>query len=297
MVAKGRTASRPRSRSRSKSRGKTPKKVNGAFKRSGQFKHDFIHTQVKKLMPLIKGKELKEKSLALAKSGYFDKPDSKTDLKSSQSEYDNLVKEIQLALGAIRAGLGDKPIRMKLTAAFSLTRTVTSGVVNSVNIGASSNGRIKPSDAAEWSSCAALFEEVKCLGGHIHFLYLATNDTATTQTANVLPTIAYDADDSTAATGSSILSQAAQHKQFGVALQVGSAGAVGAYIPPHIFHFHIPRGNVVSQSGSLPGTEWQPVATVTDMGYIKFYHVSNATTAIDVAGGTFYYDLEFRCRS
>ncbi len=309
---RAKTPTRTRSRSRSKSKGKGKRVVNPEV-RSAQARRDHTMKALSKLKPLMDRKLDHEKKLALAKSGYFVvSKDSKNDgkdaeeLKNLQAAYDNLVKEIQLAVGAVRAGLGDRPIRLRLTCEFALTATVTSGIVNTVTMGSSSTGRIRPDlDAQEWSSCAALFDEFKVLGGHVSFTYLNGNNSAaaTTQVqtnsgaGDATPTIGYDVD-STAIGGSTAMCQLSQHKQFGNLVNCQGSTATGTYAPLHQFHYHIPRGTALDLGNSVvPGTEWQSVAGAEAVGFIKFYHQGLIVSAVKVGGGVHYYDCEFRCRA
>jgi len=241
----------------------------------------------------------KEKELVLAKATYFDKKDSKVDLKNMDDQVVVLKKELELAVGALRAGLGDRPIRIRLSAELLITTTVTSGVTNTIQMNGTSF--LTPSACTEWATMAALFEEYKCLGGEARFIYYNPSCGATPSTviANNLPVIAYDADDSTAATSSIQLTQAAQHEVLGSLLGPTAATALTAGSHgDHRFRWRTPRGTAVGGGISAsPGTEWIATNGVTAAGYLKFYHVGTTVTAVTTGAGFMYYDLEFRCRS
>jgi len=213
-----------------------------------------------------------------------------------------LLKEIKLAAGAVRAGLGDRPVRMKLTCGFVITTTITSGVTNTVTIGGISNS-LNPSNCTEWNTCAALFEEARCFGGEVEFVYLnpVNSDGKTSLIENNIPTIAYDADDNTAATSSLALTQASQHRTIDVWGVMGTGSFPANTMNPmmHRFRWHVPKGVVSPNTSntSQPGTEWFPIAAVPGMGWLKFYHVGSLATAINSGVGRIYFDLEFRCRS
>ncbi len=309
-LASSRRSSRSRSRSKSRKGGFRRRSIGGAAFRSGQWRGKFLKSQVNKLTPIVRAKEVSDKKLSLVKSGYFaDQKDQKgPSLQDVQKENDNLVKELQLAVAAVKAGLGDRPIRMRLSVPFVITTTVTTGVTNTVTVGGGNN-RVKPSDANEWSTCAALFEEYKMLGGEAVFGYanpvvLYAAGAFSNQTANnMLPTIAYDADDSTAATGVNSLTQLAQHEVLYPLMhgdEVVSATGVSATFGPregctHRFKFHIPRGNLTDGTNSA-GTQWVAVPDAVPHGYLKFYHVGLCAAAKDTGAGILYYDVEFRCR-
>ncbi len=300
--------SRSRTPTRRASRSTTPRSrsqsrvVHGPGFRAPFARKAIAHAGVRAIAPLVKKKSELGKQLTLIKNGYFaaDSKDSK-DTTGLQQQVDNLTKEIQLAVSAVKAGLGDRPIRLRLTAAFALTATVTSGVVNTVTIGGSATGRINPGqDSSEWSAVSSLFDEVKVLGGHITFTYTnSVPTTAATQVNNAgdpLPIIGYDVD-STSVVGSVAMAQLSQHKAI-APLVTGSGAATITSPTLHTFKYHIPRGTAVDLANSvIPGTEWQSVQQMDNVGYIKFYHVGVTTTAVTVGNGVHYYDVELRCRA
>ncbi len=300
-LSRSRSSSRSRSRSRdrglrvgSKSGGK---RVSGAQARARRMRTIMGRDGVHRMSKTVGALEAKRKEVTMAKAGYFnDSKDQKVDLKSLTNEVDLLTKELELATTAIRAGLGDKPIRMRLSSTYTLTATVTTGIVNTVKT-------ILPSDATEWSTCAALFDEYKILGGEVDFHYknMVTMGGSGAVDTNAYPVIAYDADDTNSATSSLALTQFAQHKVFANHAFADSAGAtvfVAGVSSRYRFRYHIPKGTVTQGGSSLqPGTEWCVTASPLAAGTIKFYHAGNQTAAVSVTAGVMYYDLEFRCRS
>jgi len=298
-----RATSRSRSRSKPRARFSTGKNKR---RNVSQSMGKLIKTQsLKSIKPVLDYKAQSDKKLALAKSGYFgDTKDNKVDVPSLQKENDQLVRELQLAVAAVRAGLKDKPVRMRLSAELTIITTVSTGVTNTIKIGGSS-AACDPSLCTEWATCALLFEEFKNLGGSAHFVYVnpIKGDTDTTnQSSNSLPVIAYDADDSTAATSSIALTQASQHKILTPLLLPSSAGGTVLYSESgpikHNFNVHTPRG--FAEGGTIsatPGTEWMAVAGVQPSGWLKFYHIGAGVTAKTTGAGVYYFDLEFRCRS
>jgi hypothetical protein len=308
MANRSRSKSREKQpRSRSNSRGKGGgKKVNGAHLRSAHFRKNFVKSQIPKLKKIQTGLNAATKRFNLVQDGYFDTKDSKTgptDVKDAQTSIELLKKELELAVGALKAGLGNKPIRMKLVASIVITTTVTPGVTNSVTIGGSSN-QLNPAVCGEWATMALLFEEYKCLGGEVNFMYNNPSDNGgigspETSTTNVMPIMAYDADDLTAATSSIALAEAAQHKVLRPL--VGSADAIVACPQEgihHTFRWHVPRGTAVGGGTAVvPGTEWIDVSGVQTAGWLKFYHIGSVVAAIKTGAGFVYFDLEFRCRA
>lgn len=313
-MPRSRSVSRSRSRSSSRSkvsrrgsRGPSRGKSAGAARRSARGvvnavskqKIDFGRMLVK-VRPVVNALESAKKRNALAKASYFSTGDSKATSVTvdAQKDVDQLTRELALAVTAIRAGLKDRPVRMRLSCTFVITTTVTSGVTNTVTIGGVGN-KINPVFCSEWSTCAALFEEYKCFGAEAVFNY--TNQVSSTTgtvsiTSNSLPIMAYDADDATAATSSQQLSVASQHKFFPV-MSGSPAAPYGALM--HRFHIHTPKGTVAEDTANsvMAGTEWAPVADVSAIGWLKFYHQGTVITAIDTGAGVLYFDLEFRCRS
>jgi len=297
-----------RSRSKSKPRARFSKGKNAKKKASASHGKLLKAAALKTLKPFIDAKSVSDKGLALAKSGYFsNSKDSKVDVPSLQKENDQLIKEIQLAVGAIKAGLKDKPIKMRLSAIFVITTTVTTGVTNTLTIGGS-NSALNPSYCTEWTTITALFDEYKMLGGQTDFIYgninAAPESGAPNWTSDCVPIMAYDCDDQTAPTSSILLTQSSQHKTFNPGQKIlGAAGAIvggGQGETHHKFHFHIPRGDVdpVTNGGILvaPGTQWQSCGTPLTHGFLKFYHLGSVVTAKDTGAGFVYFDLEFRCR-
>jgi len=292
---------RSKSKSKSKSRARFSKGKN-KVKRAMSAHGKLLRSQVaKSVAPVLELKNKTEKKLALCKSGYFgDSKDSKIDIPSLQRDYDQLCKELQLLRDTMRAGLKDKPIRMRLSTSFVITTTVTTGVTNTVNINASGNGSLDPSKCTEWSALAGLFDEYKCLGGECEFLYHNFLDQTTlTCVSDNIPIMGYDVDQNTPSS-SLALTQLSQHKSFSPI----TGKAVTFMTSPsentrHKFRWHVPRGTAIyGGSNTLaPGTEWVAVAGVVAAGYIVFYHLGAANTAINTGAGWIYFDLEFRCRA
>jgi len=230
----------------------------------------------------------------LAKTDYFskDNKDTKTtDVAMLEQQLEMLIKEFDMLKATFRAGLGDKPIRMRLTSTLALTTTVTTGVTNTVVVGGG-NGALNPNVCTEWATMVALFDEYKCTGGEAAFAYSnPASVVGTALTSNSMPVMAYDGDVAASAASSISLTQASQHK----ILQ--SSSTTGAYVTGlnKRFRWHVPKGVTIG-SGVQPGTEWLLTSTPFAAGCLLFYHVGTVVTAIDTGAGFVYFDLEFRCR-
>lgn len=295
-----RSKSTEHARSRSKPKG-GKKKGNVHHQRMMK---DHVIKHIALVKPILKSLNDATKRLSLAKTGYFaDSKDSKADLPSMQKEVDTLTKELKLLKDAFRAGLGDSPIKMRLTMPMVLTTTVTTGVTNSVQMGGSSS--INPVNLTEWSSISALFDEAKFFGGECLFVYDNFSQGSATYgllptTPNIMPAIGYTAE---AAAGSAAstdaIMQLAQHKVLPNCLYTGTSyNFTFPHSANHKFKWHIPRGTVISgNAGILPGTEWQVIAaTMGNLGMIQFYHVGVCITADVTGAGNAYINCEFRCR-
>lgn len=307
---RSRTSSRGSRRSKSGNRfgfGSKPRKVKmmGPEFRSAQARGKMLKSGVQKLMPLVAKVKEKEKTLALAKNGYFDgQKDVKFDMLSTTKDLDLLKQEVSLAVTAMRAGLGNRPIRMRLSTPFTIATTVTSGVTNTVAIGGGTNA-LDPTTMSEWSTMVALFEQYKVLGGEMVFNYVnptTDGDKTVSLQANSIPIMAFDADDNAAATGVNSLAVCAQHRllsSISGGFTTGTARTCGfTEMRLHSFRWREPRGVADHGSGGPDaGTQWIVCAGAEPAGYIKFYHVGSVITSTFTGWGICYMDFEFRCRS
>lgn len=279
-------------------RAKSNRPRKGGMKRIevGAFKDNMN----KVIGPLVAAINTAKNKVALSKSAYFDAKDSKFDLNAVTKEIDQLSKELVFGRTALRSGLGDKPVRIRLSAPMVLTTTVTTGVTKTVNIAGSGSGTLDPINCDEWNTVAALFDEFKCLGGEVVFIYCnpSSMTTANNLTSDNIPTMGYDGG-AGGATAVSVmnLTQLAQHKSF-VNWTAQSIGAGMGMAPVlHRFKWHVPKGTVVSLSNTnIPGTEWQTTDSPAKAGTLLFYHIGLLTTAVNSGAGWTYMDFEFRCR-
>jgi len=299
IESKKQTAARSRSQS-PKSRSKSPKRSSSVkFKsKKSQRKETraVITKHLRTIGPVIKRLGLLSKQMEGIKLGYFDSKDkdNKTDPKAIQNEMDLLNKEIEMARDAIAAGLGDKPIKIRLSCGFVITTTVTSGVTNTVNIAGSGTAQLDPSQCSEWTTCAALFDAYRCHGGRAVFNYNNPIGSGAI-TSDSLPVIGYEIDN-VAATSSLALTQKSQHKILDASLTSGGGvSTVPASCVRHDFKWHLLPG-IVLGSGDPGSGEWIATAGPSRVGFLQFYHLGTVITATNQGAGIIYFDLQFRAR-
>jgi len=202
-----------------------------------------------------------------------------------------LSDELVTMRGIMRTAFGNKPVAIKMVAAFSLTATVTTGVITTVAIGVAS-GRIQSSDFSENSSLLALFDEVKIDNGMVEFALYASNPAGGAGApASTLNRIAFDPTDGTVVGSAVALAELAQSKPIPVAY----TGATGGDGPLHRFSFDVPPADVVGSTATV-GRAWQDASAVLPVGYIKYYGVSSVITAVPVADGVCSIHTYWRCR-
>lgn len=215
--------------------------------------------------------------------------------------YEAACQEFEAARDMMRAGLKNKPIRIQLTASMIITTTITTGVTNTVVFGGNGSS-IQQSDATEFSTVKALFDETKLTGGRCEFLYInpvAANGTTSAVVQDSTPSIGYDPG-KVGLTSSGVFDvvQKAQHMQMspiiGTASSTTMCPANGA---KHTFKWHVPPGTELPTGESVIGRDWQPTATgLAPVGCVVFYHIGTCITATNTGAGTIFYDCEFRCR-
>jgi hypothetical protein len=240
-------------------------------------------------MQVLQGKLQESKKLDWQ---YFAK-DSK-DSKPCESDTTKLLtREYQLLVGSVRNIVGLKPMQITLRIPFTLTATVTTGVVNTTV-------SMVPGSSGEFSSLAAIFNEYKCHSGEIEFVsYLrslyAIGAAAATLNSSALALV-YDAD-STALTSVIGATEYLQHKLYPVGQQAAS-GALPMTHETLKFPFRVTPGiGTDTVSGSVESGQWSPTSSSTaTYGFIKSYFVGAEVTAIAVVQGVAHLHCEFRIR-
>jgi len=216
--------------------------------------------------------------------------------------YEAACQEFEAARDMMRAGLKNKPIRIQLTASMIITTTVTTGVTNTVVFGGNGSS-IQQSDATEYSTVKALFDETKMTGGRCEFLYInpiAALGSTSAVTQNSTPSIGYDPGQvGIVSSGVSDVVQKAQHMQFSplISASTGPVTACPAEGAKHTFKWHVPAGTEIPTGESVIGRDWQPTATgLAPVGCVVFYHIGTSINAVNTGAGTIFYECEFRCR-
>jgi len=252
---------------------------------------------IKTIGPTVKSLKEAQRKMALTKSQYFDAKDSKTDVVALQKEIEQLTKEYQLLRNTLRAGLGDRPIRMRISNNFSITTTVTSGVTNTVAMSGGTS-ELDPSLCTEWSALAGLFDEYRCFGGEFVLNYNNAISFLAATVVDSFPVIGYDPDSTTSASSSLALTQLSQHKVLRVPVYASNLSSAPAECVTHFMKWHVPRGIANSTGAVVPGSdEWITCSVPQGAGYLRFYHLGAVVTAQVTGAGIVYFDMEFRCRA
>jgi hypothetical protein len=180
-----------------------------------------------------------------------------------------------------------KPQRLWLPVPFVNTATVTSGVVNTVI-------SVDPSTVTESSSLATLYDECRVHQARVRLNYQNVAAPNPSVDGSML-VVGYDPASATALTSVANGCELSLHKLFGVEF-----AALGGSTPtmhegnPYVFDFKVPKG-VLLESGFGDGG-YVPTGTSVSYGYLKFFHIGNIITAINVGGGIMYLDVEYRSR-
>lgn len=232
--------------------------------------------------------------------------DLKSDAKDTVSALPLLEKEFSMMRATLRAGLGDRPIKLRLSAAVTITTTVTSGVTNTVSIGGA-NTQIDISRFSEFSSCGNLFDEVAVEGFELQLTYNNGTSTAASFNGDGMPRVGYEVSSSTSATSTSQISELAHNMPLSQVMYASGAigTSVGAtHLPVHHFRFPTPKGAAypsLTIANGNPGDSWVAIESASAgsgpiYGSLQFYHVGSVVTAIVTGIGVLYAHCKFRCR-
>jgi len=250
---------------------------------------DRLHSHLAMMRPLIPKLAIAERNSAISKENWVSV--GKKDLKETAIEETNLTllkKELGLIRATARTAFGNRPVRFHAPMDFTITTTVTSGVTKTVLMGGST--ALAASNLTEWTSLAALFDEVKVHGGLVDCIYNNPTPVSAALTTDSRPIMGFDPADATAAASGSAVSQLAQHKTFPAIM--GSTGYGGHYK----FRFEVPKGTFSDPASSFCGDVWQPTSGPVAVGAVKFFHIGGVVTAIVTGGGQLFLDVSFRCR-
>jgi len=219
--------------------------------------------------------------------------------------YEMVCKEFKMARDTIRSGLGNKPIRINLVSDMYISTLVTTGVTRNIVLGGV-GAQINPTNTSEWNSCAAMFDEVKVIGGRCQFQYnnpSAVPNALVVNQADGMPGIAYDIGVVNAVNVKNI-AEHAQHKILPNALITSGSVIQQTNTGMHEFHYKVPPGTGFNPSSGASvanyGSEWVQIDGVTTgqaWGCLMFYHIGTVITAINTGYGLNYLHCEFRCRT
>lgn len=217
-----------------------------------------------------------------------------------------LPEDLAMMRSMVRSALGDKPISVRMVALFSLTATVTSGVVSTVTIGGVSAALIT-SSFNENSSLTALFDEVKATHGHVEFALFCTSaggsSVGSAAVDSNLHRIAYDPMEASAPASAVVAAESQQQKAIAPATVYEASPSVAASSHTnevHRFEFKMPPGDVIpasgASSGQAVGSAWQDSALPSPVGYLRYYGVGKNVNAVKVADGIVVLNTLWRCR-
>ncbi len=133
-----------------------------------------IHRKLAQLIagmaPTLKALVAGRRKMDLAKEGYLDAKDTKTDLKMIQSDIDSMVREVALARESLRAQYVNKPFRANLWGVYSTSSSASMALTAVVTI--------TVSNFVEWTTFSGLFDLGRCAGLTIHTAAQAAHATA-----------------------------------------------------------------------------------------------------------------------
>jgi len=199
--------------------------------------------------------------------------------------------DVDLLKGIMRSGMGDKPMAVKLSVNFAI-QTSTAGLAQAPVF------RLRPSDSAEFSSLATLFDLYKAVNQTSH-VYFARSGVAST--VDAFWATAYDPISSGAYSNVQSIIIAAHHwGPFGT----GQSGAIFNTWASHTgffpMHCAVPEGpayeyGVTTSIGTGVWTDCQ--VTAVDYGYLKSYVGALGGTDTSTIKVYMVMEVLFKCRT
>ena len=122
------------------------------------------------MAPTIKSLLAARRKMELAKEGYLDVKDTKTDFKVIQSDIDSMMREVSLARESLRAQYVNKPFLANLWGVYSTSSSASTALTAVTTI--------TVSNFVEWSTFSGLFDLARCIGMTIHTSAQAAHATA-----------------------------------------------------------------------------------------------------------------------
>jgi hypothetical protein len=181
---------------------------------------------------------------------------------------ESYVMTPSLGTRASARGMKLAPMKIRLLIEATIDGTAATAMTDTINV--------RPGGTGEFSSCAALYDEVKVLSGEMTYLFRIKTASASAVTA-AMGVMAYDPVNS--ATLSSVVN-GMQHSQHQM-VSLPNNDAIPGYcsVPAKSrdgyqhFRFRCPSGvqRVPGTAGVSTGTWTDTVTTTADYGYIKLY--------------------------
>jgi hypothetical protein len=160
------------------------------------------------------------------------------------------------------------------------------------------------SDSTEWTSLAALWDEVIVDSGRLEFTITQTTNFTTNNGAN-RHVLCFDPLDASSLGSLSNGLQHSQHMTFSWAqTTTGLSSAMTVPVPMNkngvfVFHFRIPKGSArTAGSSAIFGHEWSSTGDASDVyGYLKWYLPTTGATGVQTVYWTWTLNCRFRART
>lgn len=249
-----------------------------------------VRAHLKRTGALLTRRSFLVERLAAAKNSYFDTKDVKSDLPDREIKL--IDDEIKLMRETVRSFRQFSSLKITFFSEVLYTASAA-GILNSIL-------SLNPSTLSEFTSCAALFDEFRMVGGEYHYTPFGPVTVGVAGAPiNSKGVFGYDPSDNTAYAAVVSGMQDQQHQMFSQC--VAAANTVSTVTTvfgrPEVFKWHTPSGVLVNDSLSV--SNWQPTGTaggaLLPYGYLKTYSTGwNASAG--VIGGIMHWHCEFRIR-
>jgi len=273
-----------------KATSKTHKIAKTAVKADLQSHMKIVRAHIKRTGALLVRRATLVDRLAAVKNTYFDVKDSKSDLPDRELKL--IDDEIKLMRDTVRSFRQFSALKITF---FSELNNISSGGGNLIMV-----VNLNPTALSEWTSCAALFDEFRMVGGEYHYTPFGPVPVPAGGGAYVTKGVmGYDPTDNTAYAAVVSGMQDQQHQMFTqtIAAANGVSTVTTALSRPEVFKWHTPPGVLVNDALSV--SNWQPTSTaggtLLPYGYLKSYSTGYVATT-GVLGGILHWHCEFRIR-
>lgn len=251
-----------------------------------------VLTCIRRASSLLQRRSIVMDGVKTSLRSYFssDSKDVKTPSLSDR-EIKLIDDEIKISRDMIRGFKGFSKLNLDFYSSLTLNSNGSGTMANVVTL--------DPSTLSEWTSCAALFDEYRVVGGVYH--YSAYGPVVVPGlTTNVISkgVVGYDPSDATAYVAVVSGCQDEQHLLYDlpVAGSNGVSTVTIKYGESYRFRFKVPSGTVQT---STAVSDWQPTnttgGTLKPYGYLKFFSETHLFSTA-VVGGIIQWHMEFRMR-